>query len=335
MGFVDRQCDSHWNAADTGWTFRKCTDADKIPDVRFSFGKSEAGAQGNFRATGTEYYQIIIQQNVVGLKINGKTITAGGDKGWRLEDGSGQVMLDPELVMEHEISHALRLSHVPGQCNNGDLEEPICPGNHNNPVGRKPSAGDIAEAKKSFNDRTPAHAAADSAPKKNETTPMFGGLETGAFKISENESPLPTDRVFFNYNYFSNDFSTLQQETFGFEKTFLDGNASVGVRLPFSQSGGDSSVGDLSVLLKYAFLRDSAQPDNVLSGGLVLTLPTSPNSDSVLFQPFVAWNRTFGDFYLQGFHSIVIPSKSTADTLLFNDVASGYWTRIEPHPTNG
>src|SRR5262249_42311373 len=50
----------------------------------------------------------------------------------------------------------------------------------------------------------------------------------GPYKIAENESPRPQDRVFLSYNYF-NDTSTafsglphsdLHRETFGFEKTF-------------------------------------------------------------------------------------------------------------------
>src|SRR5262249_29857955 len=60
-------------------------------------------------------------------------------------------------------------------------------------------------------------------------------LTRGAFKIADNESPRPQDRVFVNYNYFDRILGTsvdLNRETLGFEKTFLDGNASVGMRVP-------------------------------------------------------------------------------------------------------
>src|SRR5207247_1099521 len=93
----------------------------------------------------------------------------------------------------------------------------------------------------------------------------------GAFKICENESPRPTDRVFFTYNFYSdatgapsglgvprtdtvtNPNGTVtstpvpavtikldaHREIFGFEKTFLDGNASIGMRAPLVQQVGD------------------------------------------------------------------------------------------------
>jgi hypothetical protein len=64
----------------------------------------------------------------------------------------------------------------------------------------------------------------------------------GAFKIADNESPRPLDRVFIT----SNDFSAVNRlflaanassasvyrEMIGFEKKFLKGDASIGMRLP-------------------------------------------------------------------------------------------------------
>ena len=67
-------------------------------------------------------------------------------------------------------------------------------------------------------------------------------------KISENQSPRPQDRVFFTFDYFSNVNGPLNQRLgapvrdirvyryiFGWEQTFDDGNASIGVRLPLDQ----------------------------------------------------------------------------------------------------
>jgi hypothetical protein len=101
------------------------------------------------------------------------------------------------------------------------------------------------------------------------------------FKIADNASPLPVDRVYFTYNYF-NDLggaggftpgatttttlttptfkltstvslpstsvgavqTDVHREVFGIEKTFLDGDASVEFRLPlFERGSGDSSFG--------------------------------------------------------------------------------------------
>jgi hypothetical protein len=101
----------------------------------------------------------------------------------------------------------------------------------------------------------------------------------GAEKMSENDSPRPQDRVFGNYNYYNNVRKVIDvhRETVGFEKTFLNGNASIGLRLPFFQdvapgfSEGDP--GDLSIRLKYAWIND---PGTVISTGLAITTPTGP-----------------------------------------------------------
>jgi hypothetical protein len=170
----------------------------------------------------------------------------------------------------------------------------------------------------------------------------------GAFKITENESPRPQDRVFGTYNFYydvGGSFNAgtglprtdVNRETVGFEKTFLGGNASLGMRLPILQVEGDSSVarsdiGDLSIIGKYALLNDR-ETGNVLSGGLVLTVPTGasflpagiPDIHPFLLQPFVGGICNLGNFYVQGFSSIAVPTDSRDVTLFFNDVALGYF----------
>ena len=59
-------------------------------------------------------------------------------------------------------------------------------------------------------------------------------------------------------------------ELFGIEKTFLDGNASIGFRVPLNTisfksdvaglGGSSTAPGDLSVFLKYAFYRNAGNP---------------------------------------------------------------------------
>jgi hypothetical protein len=100
----------------------------------------------------------------------------------------------------------------------------------------------------------------------------------GSFKLAENESPRPEDRVFFTYNFFSNirppgnqpgggttttqantltrtsatqtttttvfptspiSTANLHREVFGFEKTFFGGDASIELRLPLLQQHSD------------------------------------------------------------------------------------------------
>jgi hypothetical protein len=168
-----------------------------------------------------------------------------------------------------------------------------------------------------------------------------------SFAISENESPRPYDRVFSTFNYFNNvDHSllaagspsaNLYRELFGFEKTFLDGDASVGLRLPYLQMAGnpglaDTHIGDLSVILKYAFLNDRAT-GNLTSGGLVVTAPTgqelripgqSPVNSTIL-QPWIGSIYNWDKLYLQGFLSFAIPTDARDVSLFFKDFALGYW----------
>ncbi len=166
--------------------------------------------------------------------------------------------------------------------------------------------------------------------------------------ITDNDSPRPTDRVYFGYNYYSGLGGSLNpglgsinenREMFGFEKTFFDGNASFGMRMPFIQYNGPfgtggQTAGDLSVLFKYAFINDR-ETGNVASAGLIITTPTSATggvlSDgstvphSVLFQPWAGFVRMFDRAYVEGITDLVVPTNGR-DTLLFtNSLATGYW----------
>jgi hypothetical protein len=173
-------------------------------------------------------------------------------------------------------------------------------------------------------------------------------------KIGDNESPRPMDRVFFTFNYFDNlhtpggfndptvrsaytpgQSSNVYRELIGFEKTFADGNASIGMRLPvFQQDGasiGSSGFGDLSIILKYAFIND-CDTGNVLSGGMVITAPTGPsiqtvygNINDVLLQPYIGFLANQDLFYLQGFSAVLIPTESHDATVWFNDIGVGFW----------
>ena len=206
----------------------------------------------------------------------------------------------------------------------------------------------------------------------------------GAFKIAENASPKPQDRVFFAYNYYgglggiqngpndqvstsqpssvtvnsttvtstTNTFiprtptfqGSLNREIFGFEKTFLDGFASVEVRLPLLQQSstvdglGFQNIGDLTIIGKYAFLLDQAT-GNVLSSGLAVTAPTGPSVatidgslHSTLLQPWFGYIWNADRFFVQAFHSVVVPTDARDVTLLFNDVGLNFWLYRNPSP---
>lgn len=189
------------------------------------------------------------------------------------------------------------------------------------------------------------------------------------FKVADNESPKPTDRVFFTYNYFdglrgeggsvprslSVQPTTLggsittdvpaaivterprnvHRELFGFEKTFLGGDASVELRLPLYQTDADDAFnaddfGDLTVVTRYALINDY-ETGNVFSIGLAVTAPTGPAIDTIagdinstLIQPWFGYVRRAGNFYFQGIHAVLIPTNSDDVSLVFNDLSTGY-----------
>jgi hypothetical protein len=216
----------------------------------------------------------------------------------------------------------------------------------------------------------------------------------GSFKVAENQSPLPEDRVFLTYNFFGDVRgpavpqpnvaagpqllllgnsslgasavavpvvrpvqADINRGVFGFEKTFLDGTASVTLRLPLftmQADGGFSQhdLGDLSLLFNYAFYLDR-DTGNVVTSGLMVTLPTGPhvltldgdiqqalqqavlgnganfdrfesNIHPVLLQPFVGARWNFDRCYVLGFSSLMVPTDARAPTILFNDVGAGY-----------
>ncbi|MBI1830462.1 MAG: hypothetical protein HYR84_03315 [Planctomycetes bacterium] len=131
--------------------------------------------------------------------------------------------------------------------------------------------------------------------------------------------------------------SNLHREIFGFEKTFLGGFASIELRLPLVQQLADvegfsaRGVGDLTILGKYAFLLNRDVGD-VLSAGLAVTVPTGRsiltidgNVHATLVQPWFGYIWNFDRFYIQAFHSVVIPTDSRDVALLFNDVGVNFW----------
>jgi hypothetical protein len=170
-------------------------------------------------------------------------------------------------------------------------------------------------------------------------------IARGEFKVADNESPRPLDRVFLAYNFVNNvnghitggaPTLDLHLETLGFEKTFMDGAGSVELRLPIFQLTGDptsseSDVGDLTFLVKYALLSD-CRTANVVSAGLAVTVPNGPgftttvgDIHSTLLQPFTGYLFNQDNLYFHGFASLVVPTNAKDVTLLFIDNGVGYW----------
>lgn len=163
----------------------------------------------------------------------------------------------------------------------------------------------------------------------NHTVPLAGGDRR--FKIAENVSPVPQDRVFFNYNHFENSLrdsndqnQSLDRFTFGFEKTFWRGHASLEARLPFAsalnstQTFGDldtqsTELGNLAAALKVKLFSSCKC---TISGGTAITIPTGDDfdlfnantlelrvkNDSVHLAPFLGYlNQISCDTFFQGF----------------------------------
>ena len=129
------------------------------------------------------------------------------------------------------------------------------------------------------------------------SVPGAGGT-VGTSKIVENASPIPRDRVYFNYSDFNGVPLTLNgvnvnRYTPGFEKTFFNGMSSIEVRTPFASTlsnnlyafdtnnGGSTQFGDLTIYLKQLFYKSETF---AASAGLGLELPTASNTN-VFFGP--------------------------------------------------
>lgn len=114
----------------------------------------------------------------------------------------------------------------------------------------------------------------------------------GRMKLAENNSPIPRDRIFFNYSLFTgvplaNEPVSVNRFSPGFEKTFLGGLASFELRTPFGSSidndvfadgsttNQEFQFGNLFLALKGVLL----QKDNwLLTGGTSVLLPTAADT---------------------------------------------------------
>jgi hypothetical protein len=175
-----------------------------------------------------------------------------------------------------------------------------------------------------------------------------------SFKISENEFPRPVDRVWVTYNYYSDvpasglafgaTGAQVHREMAGAEKTFLNGNASIGIRVPVFWVFGatnvvESQLGDISVVFKYAFY-GNRRTGNFVTGGLVVTAPTGPSLkvpgqssvNSTVFQPWVGDIWHWGRLYNINFTSFAFPTDARDISLFFESFALGYLVYRNSNP---
>jgi hypothetical protein len=217
------------------------------------------------------------------------------------------------------------------------------------------------------------------AQKGGTTLPWIRG-----FKIADNQSPVPQDRVFFNFNYYNNinyaidrkfnaPVSGIQIYRYlgGVEKTFLDGLASVGLTESInnlsavsgvpSLAGTHTAMGDLTLFSKLVLYQafDDPRAMNALGGfgypaqvpggrngglisaGLAITAPTGPGGfagagfsksfRTAFIQPFLGYFYSRGNFYLQGFEAIDVPTDPNDVTMIYNDIGMGYYVYRNPN----
>ena len=159
----------------------------------------------------------------------------------------------------------------------------------------------------------------------NITSPLTGGDRR--YKLTEATSPIPTDRVFVNYNLFRNALTdangnelNLNRYAFGLERTFWNENASMELRIPILDGldsrqtqvvGGPpnrgSEFGNVSLTTKFLLAEGNGW---AYSTGLGVIMPTaqsaflisdqSPSAIAVeleneawYVQPFFAVQRSF------------------------------------------
>jgi hypothetical protein len=137
-------------------------------------------------------------------------------------------------------------------------------------------------------------------------------------KFADNNSPIPQDRLFFNYHLFANpvadingQFQDVNRFTFGLEKTCWDGTASLEFRVPFEasvsnvQSVGQTTdtlaaeFGNLGLAAKVLLCRSGPW---AIAGGMGMIFPTAEDAtifDSSGSEPIV--NFANESFFLQPF----------------------------------
>jgi hypothetical protein len=139
------------------------------------------------------------------------------------------------------------------------------------------------------------------------------------------------------------------RNTLGFEKTFLDGDASLGLRMPidtlYAKSvfpdlrGINTSVGNLSIFGKYVLWQDR-ESGSLISTGMAITTPNGPGHfagspigagfHDAQLQPFVGFIFAWDKWYLHGFTAIDIATDPRDVTLYYNDIGIGYFLYQAP-----
>lgn len=181
------------------------------------------------------------------------------------------------------------------------------------------------------------------------TNPTSGGV-VGRTKISEDNSPIPRDRVFFNYDYYggaalTNGGLNVHRISAGFETTFLDGQGSFEVRVPLASTldsaitldgitGRNAELGNVAIGGKWLW---NPGAEIQIASGITGALPTGQDSvvrlldgtelvriknESVLLTSYIAalWSptdRTFAQAWLS------VSGDPFGNRLQYNNLTTG------------
>ena len=185
------------------------------------------------------------------------------------------------------------------------------------------------------------------------------------FKIADNQSPRPQDRIYFNFNYFNNLGDTLNTRfgapvtqlkayvyTFGVEKTFNQGMGSIGLRLPIDNLTGNSygnmfgiptstALGNLTIYAKY-LLAQNPRTGSLISACWAITPQTATSRfagapyiaplTTTYFQACIAFIYNYNRWYFQGFNGFNFSINPNDVTLYYGDVGVGYYVYRDPAP---
>jgi hypothetical protein len=194
---------------------------------------------------------------------------------------------------------------------------------------------------------------------------LKGFIQLRTLKIGENQSPRPLDRIFGTFNFYDNinrsynnrvtneiQHVRAYRQLYGFEKTFLGGQASFGLTdtintlvvdtpNPQLHGGSHTAQGTLNTFFKYVLFSDPSYR-RLLTAGLDLGFPTGPRGlggyqnivgfRDTQIQPFIGYLWTQNRWYLQGFSSVNVATDNHDVTLFFNDIALGYFLYTAKNP---
>ncbi len=193
-------------------------------------------------------------------------------------------------------------------------------------------------------------------PGSRGASPIYPSVRN--FKISENQSPRPQDRLFFDFNYYNNlndtinlrDLSPITQMkayvyNFGIEKTFNNGMGSVGIRVPLDNLTANSfgnivstptstATGNLTIFGKY-ILAQNTRTGSLVSACWAISPQTATGRfagapylfplNSTYFQTCFGYIYNYEKWYFQGFSGLSFSANPGDTAMVYNDLAVGYF----------